>query len=382
MKGFMIVLAATGCAWAFSSTAGASTTCSRFASPSGSDSAPGTMTAPLHTVQALADSLSPGQTGCVLAGIYNEDVRIGHGGLSGARITLAGDPGHSATIVGRFWIAQGSDYVTIRGLNLDGVNAEGLPSPTVNADFATFSSDDVTDDHTGICFLLGSRPWGTAANTLITRSRIHDCGELPPTNYDHGIYVEDATATRIEWNLIYGNADRGVQLYPDAQGTTVDHNVIDGNGEGIIFSGDDGYASSNSNVYDNLLTNARVRHDAESWWPDGNPVGTGNVLHDNCIWGAAESPVDTSGGGFTAYRNLFVNPGYVAAATGDYHLLSTSPCLPIAGDIAAAVDGTTPTVPASSPTKISAATTRQRRPRPGQIQDGRRSRRHQRGVPA
>jgi hypothetical protein len=369
MKGFMMVLAAAGCAWALTSTANASTTCTRFASPLGSDSAAGTMTSPLHTVQALADSLSPGQAGCVLAGTYDEDVRIGHGGRPGAPITLAGYPSQNATVVGRFWIAHGSNYVTVTGLHLDGVNADGLPSPTVNANYATFSGDDVTDDHTGICFLIGSRPWGTAANTLITRSRIHDCGRLPPTNYDHGIYVEAATSTRIEWNLIYGNADRGVQLYPDAQGTTVDHNLIDRNGEGIIFSGDDGYASSNSNVYDNLLTNARVRHDAESWWSDGNPLGTGNVLHDNCIWGAAESPIDASGGGFSAYRNLVLDPGYVAAAAGNYHLAPTSPCGLLTGDIAAAVDGTTPTVlPAWS--KIVIPTTKRRHPKPTNARPG------------
>jgi hypothetical protein len=306
------------------------------------------MLAPLRTAQQLADSLSPGRTGCLLAGTYREDLKIARGGRAGAPITLAAYPGQSARVVGRFWIARGSDYVTVRGLHLDGVNSDDLPSPTVNANDATFTGDDITDDHTGICFVIGSRPWGTAANTLITRSRIHDCGRLPSTNYDHGVYVQAATGTRIEWNLIYNNADRGVQLYPDAQRTTVDHNVIDGNGEGIIFSGANGYASSGSNVYDNLLTNSRIRHDAESWWPDGNPVGTNNLLHDNCVWAAAESPIDTSGGGFRAYRNLVVKPAYVAATTHDYHLVPTSPCLRMTGDIAALVDGTTPAVPAPS----------------------------------
>jgi hypothetical protein len=55
-----------------------------------------------------------------------------------------------------------------------------------------------------------------------------------------------------------------------------DQHVVDDNGEGIIFSGADGVASDNANVYDNLLTGAVLRHDAESWYPAGNPVGTGN----------------------------------------------------------------------------------------------------------
>src|SRR5205807_9016618 len=137
---------------------------------------------------------------------------------------------------------------------------------------------------------------------------------------DHGIYVDDAINTRIEWSLIYDNADRGIQLYPNAQGTTIDHNVIDDNGEGIIFSGDNGMASDGNEVYNNLLTGATIRHDVESWYPNGNPLGTGNVLHDNCVWGGREGAIDTSGGGFTATHNLNVNPQYVDATRHEYRL--------------------------------------------------------------
>ncbi len=260
-------------------------------------------------------------------------------GLGRSGVTLTAYPGEAATIVGRFWIAQGSDHVTVAGLSLDGKNADNLPSPTINANDSTFSNDDVTDEHTSICFDVGST-WGSADNTLITRDRIHDCGVMPAANHDHGIYVDDATNTRIEWNLIYDNADRGVQLYPNAQNTTIDHNVIDGNGEGIIFSGDDGLASNHANVYANVITNSRLRHDVESYWPSGNPVGVGNLLHNNCVWGGAEGTIDTSAGGFSALSNRTADPQYVNASSHDYHLKPGSPCLAITGDIAAAVDGT------------------------------------------
>jgi parallel beta-helix repeat protein len=168
---------------------------------------------------------------------------------------------------------------------------------------------------------------------------------LPANNHEHGIYVESATDTRVEWNLIYDNADRGIQLYPNAQYTTIDHNVIDDNGEGIIFSGDNGVASDHADVYNNLLTNSQIRHDAESYYPAGNPTGTGNVLHDNCLWGGREGTIDSSGGGFTAANNKVADPQYIAPAEHNYHLLPTSPCLQLVGDIAAAVDGTPPTQP-------------------------------------
>lgn len=317
--------------------------CTLLASPSGSDSAAGTVDAPFKTAQKLVSSLRAGQTGCLRAGTYTEDVTFRTGGTASAPITLTSYPGESATVVGRIYVAEGADYTTVTGLNLDGVNADRRQSPMIDANHVTFSYDDVTNDHTSICFGIGSATWGWATGTLITHDRVHDCGVLPATNYQHGFYIGGATDTTIEWSLIYGNADRGIQLYPEADYTTIDHNVIDGNGEGIIISGTDGVASSHTNVYDNILSNATVRHDVESWWPAGNPVGVDNLVHDNCVWGGREGTIDTSGGGFTAQNNLNVDPQFVAAATHDYELQPTSPCLALVGDVQAAVDGTPPT---------------------------------------
>ncbi len=322
-----------------SGTALASTpNCSLVAGPAGSDSASGTVAAPFRTAQKLVDSLAPGQVGCLEGGTYREDVTVNAGGNAGAPVTLTSYPGQSAEIVGRFWIPQQSSYVTVTGLTLDGVNSGNLPSPTVNSDHATFSHDNVTDDHTAICFVLGSA-WGRATNTVITDSRIHDCGVMPANNHEHGIYVDDATNTTIDWNEIYNNADRGIQLYPDAMNTTIDHNAIVNNGEGIIFSGDDGTASDNANVYDNIISGAKIRYDVESWYPSGNPVGSGNTLHNNCIWGGAEGTVDTSGGGFTANHNTTANPQFVNASSGDFRTSSASPCSALAGNIGATVQG-------------------------------------------
>jgi hypothetical protein len=196
----------------------------------------------------------------------------------------------------------------------------------------------VTNDHTGICFGIGSATWGWATDTLITHDRVHDCGQLPATNLQHAFYIGGATDTTIEWSLIYANADRGIQLYPEALGTTVDHNIIDDNGEGILISGAEGVASSDTNVYDNIISNANQRHDVESYWPAGNPIGVGNTVHDNCLWGGREGTTDTSSGGYTAYNNLTANPEFVNATAHDYEMSPSSPCLALAGDVQAAVE--------------------------------------------
>ncbi len=115
--------------------------------------------------------------------------------------------------------------------------------------------------------------------------------------------------------------------------------MITGNGEGILFSGDNGTASNNTNVYDNVVSGSVIRHDVESWYPSGNPIGTGNSFHNNCVWGGARGTIDTSGGGFTAQHNTVANPRYVNAAAHDYRLAANSPCLGMAGDPAAEMAG-------------------------------------------
>ena len=306
-------------------TAGA--TCDRYAATTGSDAAAGTSGAPYRTAQKLLDSLSAGQTGCLVAGTYNESLRVNHGGAPGSPIRLTSAAGGRATVVGRLYVPDSSNDVVVADLNLDGTNASNLPSPTVDGDRVTFTGNDVTDDHTGICFDLGSVSWGTAVDVVLDGNRIHDCGRLPygSTNHDHGIYVESTRHAVITNNYIYDNADRGIQLYPDAQGSTIENNVIDGNGEGIIFSGDSGLASSNNVASENIISNSRVRYNVESWWPTGNPVGTGNLATSNCLWNGTQGNVADQVG-FSASNNTVANPLYADRTAKNFALASGSPC--------------------------------------------------------
>ena len=250
--------------------------CDRVASPRGSDANRGTATRPYRTAAKLANSLRPGQTGCLRTGVYRGRVKIRRGGRSGAPTRIRSHPGERATVRGRLHVANSANHVVIRLLYLDGRNRARLPSPTVNGNNIVFRENDVTTRHTTICFLLGSERWGRARRTVIDRNRIHNCGELPPTNHHHGIYVEASTGARITGNWIYVNADRGVQLFPDAQRTYVARNVIDGNGEGIVFS----RSSAGNVVEDNVVSNPVVRYNVE----DFELRGDGNVARRNCLW--------------------------------------------------------------------------------------------------
>jgi parallel beta-helix repeat protein len=312
----------------------APSTCNKFASPLGSDAGNGSAGAPLRSAQALADALAPGEVGCLEAGTYGGGVSFEHGGTPTAPIVLRSNPGEQALLTGRIYVERGSDYVTVADVSLDGnfqssEGSEPLPSPTVDANHATFEGDDVTNDNTGICFDLGNEHWGSADSTLIAEDHIHNCGALPATNQDHGIYVAVATNTRIVGNLINRNADRGIQLYPGSEGAVIIGNVISENGEGVIFSGDDGVASSDNVVEHNLIVNSLIRSDIESWYPAGNPLGAGNVAAHNCV---SSRGVALAGGGFSAFSNVTASPAeLLAGANGAVQPVTGSPCAAAVG---------------------------------------------------
>ena len=315
--------------------------CTRVAAPHGSDGAAGTEAAPFATAQHLVDSLRPGETGCLRSGTYNEDVKVSKGGSASARVTLRSYPGERATVKGRFWIAEGADFVTVAQLDLNGVNSARNPSPTVNSNDAIFEDNDVTNDHTEICFLLGNS-WGDANRTIIRRNRVHDCGRLPAANQDHGIYVGEGEGNQILDNLIYDNADRGVQLYPDAQRTRIAGNVIDGNGEGIIFGGEHGDAPNDNVVEGNVITNSRVRWNVESWFADGNPIGRNNVVRNNCVFNGRNGNIAPQIG-FTAIDNLVRDPKFADRAAKDFRLAADSPCRDLYTGTAAGTGESRPT---------------------------------------
>jgi len=319
----------------------AATSCDKVAAPSGSDSAAGSAASPYRTAQKLVDSLGPGKTGCLRAGVYEQDVTIATGGSSGSPLTLSSYPGERATVRGRFRVKDSANFVTVESVDLDGRNSSNLPSPSVYGDDVVFRDNDVTNYHyTAICFLLGSKEYGRAVRTTIERNRIHDCGRLPAANHEHGIYIEASNDVRIVENWIYDNADRGVQMFPDAQRTSIARNVIDGNGQGIIFS----RQSAGNVVESNVISNSVLRWNIEDW----ELSGAGNVARNNCVWTTRTDSYGREGGimvtrDFVATGNLVADPQFVDRTAKDFRLAAGSPCA------ALLAGGGTPPPPAPGP---------------------------------
>jgi parallel beta-helix repeat protein len=302
--------------------------CDLVAAPSGLSGALGTLEDPLRSVTDLVNGLTEGQTGCFTQGTFE----VGNMTISKPGVTLTALDGEAAEIHGRLWLK--GDNITLEGLTLNNENSADLPT-SITGSNVVLRDNEITNDHTAICISVGSEAYGRAQDTLIEGNRIHDCGRMPATNYDHGIYLEASDGAIVRDNLIYGNADRGIQLYPDADGTLIEGNVIDRNGEGIVFGGSPENASDDTIVRHNLITNSRIRDNVESAYGPGEPVGSRNVVADNCIGGGAYDEGDggilQDADGFEAHSNLLEAPAYANPTAGDFTLPASSPCAAVLG---------------------------------------------------
>lgn len=294
-------------------------------------------------LQSAINAARAGDVLCLPAkSVYNENITVRPPtvGTANARIVVtSADRAQPATIKGRLWVAPGANYLTFKSLYLNGnLNGSKLPSPTVGADYTSFLNNDVSNDNTAICFNMTEGQYGTAHYTVIDSNRIHHCGILPAQNHDHGVY-DVGYYTQVTNNLIYRNADRGVQLR-GAQGAVVKYNIIDSNGQGVIF-GD--LNASNNEVSNNIISSSLLRWNIESYWGSG-PVGTGNRASNNCLWSTqtgyygSNQTVQSGINGVAVTGGTFANPLFANPAVGDYRIPPNSPCMAITGsDIASKV---------------------------------------------
>jgi hypothetical protein len=311
------------------SPAAADVSCDRFAAKSGSDGGSGSRSNPYRTPQRIVDSLAPGQTGCLRGGIY----RFEEMDVTTPNVTLTSYGSEAVTLRGSIKVKPSGHHSTLSGMKLDGRGGASPIGPRIYADGVVLRDNTITNRHTSICVQIG-RYYSDPAprGVLIERNRIHDCGALPSTNKDHGIYVSEAKSTVIRDNWIYDNADRGVQLYPDAQRTRVVGNVIFHNGDGIVVNGAGSSVPNHNVVKGNIIAKSYRGYNVYSG--DDGPVGRKNVLRKNCVWaGNGRSYYQEHGGvmlparNYTARRNVIAKPRFRRAKAGNFRLRGGGRCV-------------------------------------------------------
>ena len=305
--------------------------CDRIASPRGHSHGNGTIKRPFHSPQRLIDSLRKGQTGCFRGGHYRFSLaRVGTPG-----VTLTNYRNEKVSLRGSIKVVPSGAGSVIAGMRLNGKGGESDIGPKIYADDVVLRNNRITNLHSDICILLArfyNRP--APRDVIIRNNRIHDCGELPATNYDHGIYLSAGVGTVITDNLIYDNADRGIQLYPSPRKTQITGNVLDRNGDGIVITGSGATAPAENLISGNVISNSRLSWNVRSG-PNGL-TGKQNAVTRNCVYANSRENFFNSDGGietpsrnFKASGNLIAKPRYRKAKRSDFHLRRTSRCLDV-----------------------------------------------------
>jgi hypothetical protein len=321
-------------------TAGCDLTVSVF----GRDNASGRGSRPFRTIQRLLPALRPGMTGCLLGGTFRENVVFNGSGRLNRRITLRSAPGLRTRILGYVWVRSGASWVTLSHVNVDAKDAQKPFAVLVQGDHVVLSNLDVTNDKhngvqvDGICVTAGYGFEHDRSNSAlaltIARSRIHDCGDDP---HEQGLYLESTRGAEIRDNYLYRNPGYGISMYPDAQGSTIEHNVLDSNSlagrANITFSGEAAggeyskpHGSDGNVVRFNIISNPAQRYNVDSYYPGGSVLPTNNRVVDNCVW---NGPYGNFGGTdrYSRAGNREVDPLYTNAPAFDYRLRTDSPCL-------------------------------------------------------
>ncbi len=289
-RGTTSCVAALAIAAAFVFLAGSASstvTCDGYASPTGDDNDPGTISQPFKTVDKLVHSIVAGQTGCLLgyadgsppsaAGFYEEDPIT----VDVAGITLRSAEGQVAQIKASVAVTAGN--VTLSHLVLDGRNANGgAASPRITGSNVTLAHNNVTTRNTVNCITVA----GDAQQVFINHNRIHDC--------KRGIHIEKARYVLVADNAIYDNSGTGIFLSPAADAAYVTRNIVDRNAKGIVWGsgelfGGSPVSTSDSSVAAKNIVSYSGGFSATAEWHDpagpADPVpGTSNAFWSNCVY--------------------------------------------------------------------------------------------------
>ncbi|WP_374673272.1 choice-of-anchor Q domain-containing protein [Ideonella sp.] len=249
------------------------TTYNYHVSPSGSDSNPGTSTAPFKTLARAARAATrPGTTVWVAPGRYTGGFKTTAHGTATARIHWVSTGQRAAVIVPdplssaqAAWDNRGH-HVSIYGFQVDGTGGKhwrfGLYSggsyTRYEGNHVHHVANDVPCDGTGGAGIeVDSYYQGVLGD--VVGNVVHDIGDNPfepnPCVRIQGIYM--ATSGSVVNNVVYRASYGAIHLWHDASNVKIINNTAASSGYGVIVGGGDfrrpPYVADNVHVHNNIV---------------------------------------------------------------------------------------------------------------------------------
>ncbi len=250
-----------------------------YVSPTGSDSAAGSSSAPWRTIQKAASTLQPGQTAIVSAGNYGERVEISSLGSAAAPIILQVASGADARLLG--FDLSGSNWV------LNGF------------DISTQANDS---EGYGI-YVTDSASYDTIENNYI-HELCHEGVFMDPgvshiSLLNNRIWQAEMAGAQVDgtYELIQGNEVWGTQQYPSyAGGIYAGCTIGDGaDADAFRFFGQHNVFQYNyaHDIYTELPTNPNPHTDCfQTWGSTAMEVDDILIEQNLCHWPVASTEVD------------------------------------------------------------------------------------------
>jgi len=295
-------------------------------------------------LRAFLNTLTPGDVGCLRAGVHGarDTYAVWYpSGTPSAPITLKGYPGESMpTILGALFLD--GDNLILSGLLFDGPTGRVTTQTTENpnGEQSQLFIEGANNVEVSHCVIRNNGYHAgiflaNAYNARIIGNYIHDNGRFgnpAGANLDHGIYFASGSGL-IANNLIEHNYAWGVHLYPSASNVTVQQNTIIKNGRsGVIIDNDCETPGCSPQPTNNLVVNNIIAFNKHHAFQSSIRLtgATGNVIKNNLFWGneAGDIPTDERlrrGLTYVNQNNNIADPRFVAAS--NYRLQSGSPAI-------------------------------------------------------
>jgi len=308
-----------------------------YVSTTGSDSNPGTQTAPVKSI-ARADALaSAGTVIHVAAGTYrvsapaldNAGIKTSKSGTATARIKFVSDVKWGAKIIvsgtGITWDSRGS-YVDIDGFDISGSGRHGILAAGANLTMTNNFIHDLTIS--GGCNGSGGAAidtYGPVGGVVIDRNVVRNIGAsmIGRCNTVQGIYIANANNV-VTNNLVSGVAMAGIQQWHGATASTIVNNTVFHTKDGILLGqGDAGTTTGSANNY--VANNVVYDNTTYGIVELGKMAGNNRYVNNLVAKSGTAMRVAGSVSGTISSDPLFV--AYQANGTGNYRLSSSSPAI-------------------------------------------------------